>query len=63
MGGEHQKHLRLLEARRRVLTKGERAGPAAFSVGYESVSQVSREYARMFGAPSRRETAIGSKLL
>ncbi|WP_333585522.1 AraC family transcriptional regulator [Phenylobacterium sp.] len=53
---QYQKHLRLLEARRRMLTEGERAGDAAFSVGYESVSQFSREYARMFGAPPRRET-------
>lgn len=52
----YQKHLRLLEARRRMLTEGEKAGAAAFSVGYESVSQFSREYARMFGAPPRRET-------
>lgn len=53
---QYQKHLRLLEARRRMLTEGERAGSAAFSVGYESVSQFSREYARMFGDPPRRET-------
>lgn len=53
---QYQKHLRLLEARRRMLTEGERAGSAAFSVGYESVSQFSREYARMFGSPPRRET-------
>lgn len=53
---QYQKHLRLLEARRRMLTDGEKAGAAAFSVGYESVSQFSREYARMFGAPPRRET-------
>jgi AraC-like DNA-binding protein len=53
---QYQKHLRLLDARRRMLTEGERAGSAAFSVGYESVSQFSREYARMFGDPPRRET-------
>lgn len=53
---QYQKHLRLLEARRRMLTEGERAGSAAFSVGYESASQFSREYTRMFGAPPRRET-------
>jgi AraC-like DNA-binding protein len=53
---QYQKHLRLLEARRRMLSEGERAGTAAFSVGYESVSQFSREYARMFGAPPLRET-------
>lgn len=39
-----------------MLTDGEKAGDAAHSVGYESVSQFSREYARMFGAPPRRET-------
>lgn len=53
---QYQKHLRLLEARRRMMADGEKAGMAAFSVGYESVSQFSREYARMFGAPPRRET-------
>ena len=53
---QYQKHLRLLEARRLMVTEGEKAGGAAFSVGYESVSQFSREYARMFGAPPRRET-------
>ncbi|RZJ96430.1 MAG: AraC family transcriptional regulator [Brevundimonas sp.] len=54
---QYQKHLRLLEARRLMVGENERVGPAAFSVGYESVSQFSREYARMFGAPPRRETA------
>jgi AraC-like DNA-binding protein len=29
---------------------------AAFEVGYESASQFTREYARMFGAPPRRDT-------
>lgn len=53
---QYQKHLRLLEARRRMVADGEKAGVAAHSVGYESVSQFSREYARMFGAPPRRET-------
>lgn len=53
---QYQKHLRLLEARRLMVTEGEKAGVAAVAVGYESVSQFSREYARMFGAPPRRET-------
>lgn len=53
---QYQKHMRLLEARRRMVSDGEKAGAAAFSVGYESVSQFSREYARLFGAPPRRET-------
>lgn len=53
---QYQKQLRLLEARRLMVTEGEKAGIAAIAVGYESVSQFSREYARMFGAPPRRET-------
>jgi AraC-like DNA-binding protein len=31
------------------------AEEAAFQVGYESPSQFSRDYARMFGAPPRRD--------
>jgi AraC-like DNA-binding protein len=54
---QYQKQLRLLEARRRMLADGVKAGVAALGVGYESVSQFSREYARMFGEPPRRETS------
>lgn len=53
---QYQKQMRLIEARRRMVADGEKAGVAAFAVGYESVSQFSREYARMFGAPPLRET-------
>lgn len=53
---QYQKQLRLLEARRLMVTEGVKAGVAAVTVGYESVSQFSREYARMFGSPPRRET-------
>jgi AraC-like DNA-binding protein len=53
---QYQKQLRLLEARRMMVTEGVNAGVAAIAVGYESPSQFSREYARMFGAPPRRET-------
>lgn len=52
---QYQKHLRLLEARRLMMTDGEKAGNAALSVGYESVSQFSREFARMFGNSPRRQ--------
>lgn len=31
------------------------ASSAAFEVGYESPSQFSREYSRLFGAPPRRD--------
>jgi AraC-like DNA-binding protein len=53
---QFQKQLRLIEARRLMLNEGRAANRAAFDVGYESVSQFSREYARMFGAPPRRDT-------
>jgi AraC-like DNA-binding protein len=52
---EYQKQLRLQEARRLMLAEGSSAGSAGFSVGYESPSQFSREYARLFGAPPRRD--------
>ncbi|MFT4956152.1 MAG: AraC-like DNA-binding protein [Brevundimonas sp.] len=51
---QYQKHLRLLEARRRMLTDEEKVGPAALSVGYESISHFTRDYARMFGSPPRK---------
>ncbi|MEM8560554.1 MAG: AraC family transcriptional regulator, partial [Bacteroidota bacterium] len=34
---------------------GIKAESAAYAVGYESASQFSREYARAFGAPPRRD--------
>ena len=52
---QFQKHLRLNEARRLMLTKQLDAATAAFHVGYESPSQFSREYSRQFGAPPRRD--------
>ena len=51
---QYQKRLRLQEARRLMLGEGLDAAEAAFRVGYESPSQFSREYRRMFGAPPRR---------
>jgi AraC-like DNA-binding protein len=52
---QYQKQLRLLEARRLMLADDANATSAAYQVGYESPSQFSREYARMFGAPPRRD--------
>jgi AraC-like DNA-binding protein len=52
---QYQKQLRLLEARRLMLAENSNATSAADRVGYESQSQFSREYARMFGAPPRRD--------
>ncbi|WPZ32643.1 AraC family transcriptional regulator [Thalassobaculum sp. OXR-137] len=58
---QFQKQLRLIEARRKLLAEGASPATAAFAVGYESVSQFTREYGRMFGRPparDRRETRI-----
>ena len=53
---QYQKRLRLLEARRLMLDEGETAEGSAFKVGYNSASQFSREYSRMFGNPPFRDT-------
>ena len=52
---QYQKRLRLTEARQIMLSEGTDATSTAYRVGYESASQFSREYARMFGAPPRRD--------
>ncbi|MNY04132.1 HTH-type transcriptional regulator CdhR [compost metagenome] len=52
---QFQKWLRLNEARRLMLAEGIDASSASFQVGYESPSQFSREYGRLFGAPPRRD--------
>ena len=52
---QYQKQLRLLEARQRMLAEDVDATHTAYQVGYESASQFSREYARMFGAPPMRD--------
>jgi AraC-like DNA-binding protein len=48
---QYQKNLRLHEARRLLLSGNKDAGTVSFEVGYESPSQFSREYSRMFGLP------------
>jgi AraC-like DNA-binding protein len=52
---QYHKWLRLNEARRLMLTERLDAATAAFQVGYESPSQFSREYSRVFGAPPVRD--------
>ncbi|WP_051309313.1 AraC family transcriptional regulator [Desulfogranum japonicum] len=52
---QFQKKLRLNEARQRMLLEQKDATTAAFEVGYESPSQFSREYSRLFGAPPSRD--------
>lgn len=54
---QYQKQLRLQEARRLMLAEGIEASSAGHRVGYESPSQFTREYRRLFGAPPRQEVA------
>ncbi|MBA4228035.1 MAG: AraC family transcriptional regulator [Hyphomonas sp.] len=54
---QFQKQLRLIEARRLMLTEGRTAASAAFAVGYESVPQFTREYGRLYGLPPGRDAA------
>jgi AraC-like DNA-binding protein len=54
---QYQKHLRLHEARRLMFAGGIECATAGHRVGYESPSQFSREYRRLFGAPPRAEIA------
>lgn len=54
---QFQKQLRLHEARRLMLIDGVSAATASHRVGYNSPSQFSREYRRLFGAPPQQEIA------
>ncbi|VFS03173.1 transcriptional activator RhaS [Citrobacter koseri] len=51
---QFQKQLRLVEARKFMLVQGAAISTAAHRVGYESVTQFTREYSRMFGQPPAR---------
>lgn len=55
---QYQKWLRLNEAKRLMLNEHLDVASAAFKVGYESPSQFSREYGRLFGAPPKRDIAV-----
>jgi AraC-like DNA-binding protein len=54
---QYQKQLRLQEARRLMLV-GLDAADAGYRVGYESPSQFSRDYRRLFGAPPMRDVGL-----
>ena len=54
---QYQKQIRLQEARRLMLSEACDAQGAGFQVGYDSPSQFSREYVRLFGAPPARDAA------
>ena len=53
---QFQKQLRLQEARRLLIMGQLDAGSVGYEVGYESPSQFSREYARMFGFPPKLDS-------
>ncbi|AKJ29069.1 AraC family transcriptional regulator [Caldimonas brevitalea] len=58
---QYQKQLRLQEARRLMLSEGIEVSKAAYTVGYESASQFSREYSRLYGiAPSKDTWPLGA---
>ena len=52
---QYQKQIRLQEARRILSIETTDAASVAFRVGYESPSQFSREYRRLFGKPPMRD--------
>lgn len=52
---QYQKQLRLLEARRLMVANAASVAAASYTVGYESASQFSREYSRMFGVAPKRD--------
>ena len=54
---QYQKHLRLQEARRLMVGLSVDAATAGHEVGYDSPSQFSREYRRLFGAPPMQDVA------
>lgn len=57
---QFHKQLRLIEARRLMLSAGEPISNAAYAVGYESIPQFTREYARLFGVPPGRDRRLQS---
>lgn len=54
---QYQKQIRLQEARNLLLVQGRDVAGVGFAVGYDSPSQFSREYARLFGRPPGRDMA------
>lgn len=54
---QYQKQIRLQEARARLIVHGQDVASVGFEVGYDSPSQFSREYSRLFGAPPGRDAA------
>jgi AraC-like DNA-binding protein len=55
---QFQKKIRLLQARKLLITQAQSASSVAFEVGYESASQFSREYTRFFGLPPAKDASL-----
>jgi AraC-like DNA-binding protein len=55
---QYQKQVRLLEARRLLMSGTREAATVAYQVGYESPSQFSREYRRLFGATPLQDAQL-----
>lgn len=55
---QFQKQLRLIEARRLMLSAGEPISNAAYAVGYASIPQFTREYGRLFGVTPARDRRL-----
>lgn len=54
---QYQKRVRLLQARTLMVANAKSVMAAAFEVGYESPTQFSRDYVRLFGLPPAKDTA------
>lgn len=60
---QYQKRIRLLHARSQLIAGQGSATSIAFSVGYESPNQFSREYARLFGLPPSKDLVNAARAL
>lgn len=59
---QYQKQFRLHEAKRYLVAREGNAASVAYRVGYESASQFSREYRRLFGLPPLQDAAAAREL-
>ncbi|MEM7074744.1 MAG: AraC family transcriptional regulator [Pseudomonadota bacterium] len=59
---QYQKQVRLHEAKRCLVAREGNAASVAYRVGYESASQFSREYRRLFGLPPLQDAAASREL-
>ena len=59
---QFQKQIRLQEARLMLATRPGDVTGIGYSVGYESPSQFSREYRRLFGAPPSQDAQRLSRM-